>query len=63
MATQNLSQIRAENARYYGAPAEAREYAADHGAVFCEDCHGVFEAAPENEGGGHECRAAASAAL
>ena len=48
-------EIRAQNHRHYGTPTEAREYAEDQGGVFCEDCHVVFEPAPENENLGHRC--------
>lgn len=41
----------------YGTEAEAREYAEDLGAVYCERCGAVFHAQPGLPNDGHDCPA------
>lgn len=55
MPPRTLEEIRAANEHHYGPPVEARAYAEGHGAMFCEDCYGVFEQSPEEDDPGHVC--------
>ena len=43
--------------RTYGTPDEARAYAEDMGAVYCELCGTVYFAQPETPNDGHDCTA------
>lgn len=53
--TPSLDETRAQNQRFYGPPHEAREYAEDQSAVFCENCFTVFYPQEGVPGLGHEC--------
>lgn len=53
--TQSLDEIRARNQRFYGIPNEAREYAEDQSAVYCENCFAVFYPQDDVLGLGHDC--------
>lgn len=51
----DLDQIRAENVRRYGRPTEARAYAEDLGASYCEECGAVYPPIPGYINSGHQC--------
>ena len=53
----DAADARAYSHTVYGTPDEAREYADDMGAVFCEACHGIYHAQPGLPGDGHDCPA------
>ena len=52
-----LAVERARNRAEYGPPAEAREYAEDLSAVYCETCGAVYFAQPGLPNDGHDCPA------
>lgn len=52
-----LEAAQAQNQSNYGTPDEARAYAEDMGAVYCEHCGTVYFAQPEMRNDGHDCPA------
>lgn len=57
MTSDQAARVRAQNEAMYGTPDEAREYADDMCAVFCEACHGIYHGQPGLPNDGHDCPA------